>query len=122
MTVSISMSRLRKFVTEADAAFAASREAMEGVRDAKSVVRAIEAKINPQSDVPGVYESKNWDHVPRSEWPTDYRKAREVLAEAEAAVERQSEITQHAGRMKTRALEFARLHRIALPADLKGKI
>ncbi|RWD70874.1 hypothetical protein [Mesorhizobium sp.] len=121
MTTSISISRLRKIVAEADAAYATSREAMEGVRDAKSTVRAIEARINPKTGVDGVYETKNWDHVPRADWPPGYREAREALAEAEAAVSRQSEITQHAGRMKTRALEFARLHRIALPADLGGK-
>lgn len=121
MTTSISISRLRKIVTEADAAYASSREAMEGVRDAKSTVRAIEARINPKTGVDGVYESKNWDHVPKSEWPPEYRKARDVLAEAEAAVERQHEVTAYAGRLKTRALEFARANRIPLPADMEGK-
>lgn len=122
MTASVSIPRLRKIVAEADAAYASSREAMERVRDAKSAVRAIEARINPKTGVDGVYEIKNWDHVPKADWPPEYRAARETLGEVEAAVARQSEITQHAGRMKTRALEFARLNRIALPADLEGKI
>ncbi|MER9815110.1 hypothetical protein [Mesorhizobium sp. M0129] len=121
MTASISLSRLRRIVAEAGAAYAASRQAMEDLRNAKSFVRGIEARINPQGGVPGVYETKDWDRE-KGTWPVDYRKARDVLAEAEAAVERQNEITAHAGSLKGRAIEFARQNHIALPADLEDKI
>ncbi|RUU46625.1 hypothetical protein EOC93_02305 [Mesorhizobium sp. M6A.T.Ce.TU.002.03.1.1] len=115
MTQSFSMSRLRKIVAEANAAFAASRQVTEDFRNAKSVVIGIEARINPQTG--SGYETKNWDREPKDTWPAEYRKAREILAEAEAAVERQREITQHAGRIRARAIEFARASGIELPAD-----
>ncbi|RVB72138.1 MULTISPECIES: hypothetical protein [unclassified Mesorhizobium] len=120
MTTSISMGRLRKIVAEANAAYAASRQATENFRNAKSAVRAVEARINPQLEA-GNFETKNWDREPKGTWPAEYRKAREVLAEAEAAVERQHETTQHAGRIKTRAIEFARASGIELPADMKDQ-
>jgi hypothetical protein len=121
VTTSISLSRLRKIVAEADAAYAASRQASEDFRNAKSAVRGIESRINPQREA-GTFESKDWDREPKHTWPAEYRKAREVLAEAGAAAERQSEITNHAGRLKSRAIEFARANHITLPADLEGKI
>lgn len=120
MTPSISMSRLRKIVAEANAAFAASRQVTEDFRNAKSAVRAVEARINPQLEA-GNFEAKNWDREPKDTWPAEYREAREVLADAEAAVKRQHEITQHAGRIRARAIEFARASGIALPADIEDQ-
>ena len=118
MQIQTSISRLRKLVAASDVAYAASRQAGEDLRNAKFAVRDIESKINPRSGIDGVYETKDWNSVPKSEWPVAYQKAREVLAAAEAAVERQSEIAQHAGSIRSRALEFVREHHIEVPADL----